>query len=160
MQRVRRISSSRVTVAIGTYQLDRRNQKIQKTRSTLPRANVEAILNSRPLTATFNDPNDGKAIIPAYLLIGTSLQALPDQKISEKISTLTQYQRITYLKQRLWHLWRRDYLHELQLRSKWLKAESNERVCQLVLVHEDILTPQQWQLARITSMIPGSSCRS
>ncbi|KAL7724232.1 hypothetical protein ACLKA6_004604 [Drosophila palustris] len=40
MQRVRGISSSRVTVAIGTYQLDRRNQKIQKTRSTLPRAVV------------------------------------------------------------------------------------------------------------------------
>ncbi|KAL7723279.1 hypothetical protein ACLKA6_012817 [Drosophila palustris] len=40
MQRVRGISSSRVTVAIGTYQLDRRNQKIQKTRSTLPRAIV------------------------------------------------------------------------------------------------------------------------
>ncbi|KAL7725034.1 hypothetical protein ACLKA6_000916 [Drosophila palustris] len=40
MQRVRGISSSRVTVAIGTYQLDRRNQKIQKTMSTLPRAIV------------------------------------------------------------------------------------------------------------------------
>ncbi|KAL7723274.1 hypothetical protein ACLKA6_001160 [Drosophila palustris] len=88
-----------------------------------------------------------------------SVKALPDQKISEKISTLTQYQRITYLKQRLWDLWRRDYLHELQLRSKWLKAESNVRIGQLVLVHEDNLPPQQWQLARITSAIPGSDGR-
>ncbi|KAL7725387.1 hypothetical protein ACLKA6_000148 [Drosophila palustris] len=120
---------------------------------------VEAILNSRPLTASTNDPNDGEAITPAHLLIGTSLKALPDQKISEKISTLTQYQRITYLKQRLWDLWRRDYLHELQLRSKWLKAESNVRIGQLVLVHEDNLPPQQWQLARITSAIPGSDGR-
>ncbi|KAM8719508.1 hypothetical protein ACLKA7_005703 [Drosophila subpalustris] len=68
-------------------------------------------------------------------------------------------QRITYLKQRLWDLWRRDYLHELQLRSKWLKAESNVRIGQLVLVHEDNLPPQQWQLARITSAIPGSDGR-
>ena len=120
---------------------------------------VRKVVNSRPLTASTNDPNDGEAITPAHLLIGTSLQALPDQTVSEGTSTLTQYQRITYLKQRLWDLWRRDYLHELQLRSKWLKAESNVCVGQLVLVHEDNLPPQQWQLARITSAIPGSDGR-
>ncbi|KAM8702656.1 hypothetical protein ACLKA7_000786 [Drosophila subpalustris] len=51
MQRVRGISSSQVTVAIGTYQLDRRNQKIQKTRSTLPRAIVGELLCPLQVTA-------------------------------------------------------------------------------------------------------------
>ncbi|KAL7725035.1 hypothetical protein ACLKA6_000916 [Drosophila palustris] len=66
MQRVRGISSSRVTVAIGTYQLDRRNQKIQKTMSTLPRAIVGELLCPLQVTA-WNRPV--KQNMPSRVLV-------------------------------------------------------------------------------------------
>ncbi|KAL7737893.1 hypothetical protein ACLKA6_006268 [Drosophila palustris] len=66
MQRVRGISSSRVTVAIGTYQLDRRNQKTQKTRSTLPRAIVGELLCPLQVTA-WNRPV--KQNMPSRVLV-------------------------------------------------------------------------------------------
>lgn len=37
---------------------------------------VEAILNSRPIVAVTEDPNDGVALTPGHLLIGSSLKAL------------------------------------------------------------------------------------
>ncbi|XP_046868564.1 uncharacterized protein LOC124461019, partial [Drosophila willistoni] len=86
---------------------------------------VEAILNSRPISIHSDDPNDGEALTPAHLLIGCSLQAIPEP--------------VTYLKQRFWELWKRDYVHQLQERSKWLHPENNIAKDQLVLIHEDNL---------------------
>ncbi|XP_017466115.1 PREDICTED: uncharacterized protein LOC108359016 [Rhagoletis zephyria] len=121
---------------------------------------VEAILNSRPLTPLTDDPNDGEALTPAHLLIGTSLKTLPEPQLNViKESRLTSWQRITYLKQRLWDLWRRDYLHTLQVRSKWLEKQENIVPGQLVMIHDDNLPPQQWTLGRITNTSPGADGR-
>ncbi|XP_037931036.1 uncharacterized protein LOC119665854 [Teleopsis dalmanni] len=40
---------------------------------------VEAVLNSRPIEALSQDPNDGQALTPAHLLIGDSLRTLPQE---------------------------------------------------------------------------------
>ncbi|XP_036347073.1 uncharacterized protein LOC118756414 [Rhagoletis pomonella] len=118
---------------------------------------VEAILNSRPLTPLSSDPNDGEALTPAHLLIGTSLLSMPDKYIDvNTASTLTQWQRVTHLKQRFWELWARDYILSLQQRSKWLKPEANIEIGQMVIIHEANLPPQHWSLGRIIDITPGS----
>ncbi|XP_055906484.1 uncharacterized protein LOC129941785 [Eupeodes corollae] len=38
---------------------------------------IEAIMNSRPITPMSTDPNDVEAQTPAHLLIGSSLKAVP-----------------------------------------------------------------------------------
>ncbi|GBP10481.1 hypothetical protein EVAR_70789_1 [Eumeta japonica] len=118
---------------------------------------VEAILNSRPIAPLSDDPNDGEALTPGHLLIGAALVALPDERYNlTKPGSLNQWQRITFLKQQFWKAWARDYLLSLQQRTKWLKAEPNMVEGQLVIVHEDNIPPQQWQLARVTKAITGS----
>ena len=118
---------------------------------------AEAILNSRPLCPLSNDPNDGEALTPAHLLIGSSLLAIPDQHFDcSRMPYLSRYQKVAFLKQQFWELWQRDYLHLLQQRSKWLKPVTNVQLGQLVVVHEDHLPPQQWLLGRITNTSVGA----
>lgn len=121
---------------------------------------VEAILNSRPICPLSDDPNDGEALTPGHLLIGSSLVALPDQNFdATKQTSLNRWQRISFLKQQFWHLWSRDYISSLQQRSKWYHIQPNITEGQLVVIHEDNTPPQQWSLARVTKTIAGSDGR-
>ena len=65
--------------------------------------NVEAILNSRPLVPRPDDPNNGDALTPAHLLIGSSLFTLPEEKLNNyNINYLKRLQLVTYLKQQFY----------------------------------------------------------
>ncbi|XP_077262511.1 uncharacterized protein LOC143897575 [Temnothorax americanus] len=46
-------------------------------------AQVEALLNSRPLTPMSSDPNDLIPLTPAYFLIGRTLTAPPDPTLTD-----------------------------------------------------------------------------
>lgn len=122
---------------------------------------AEAILNSRPICPLSDDPNDGEALTPGHLLIGSSIISVPDQKFEcNQLSHLSRYQRVSFLKQQFWELWQRDYLHLLQQKSKWFKSSPNISKDQLVLVHEDNTPPQLWLLGRITNTFPGNDGRT
>lgn len=118
---------------------------------------AEAILNSRPICPLSDDPNDGEALTPGHLLIGTSLLCPPEQHFDDnQIKYLTRYQRVAYLKQQFWELWHRDYLHHLQQKSKWHKPISNVAKGQLAMIHEDNTPPQLWLLGRIVATHLGA----
>ncbi|XP_065355117.1 uncharacterized protein LOC135949468 [Calliphora vicina] len=118
---------------------------------------VEAILNSRPLTPRSDDPNDGEALTPAHMIIGSSLLSLPDENLIDckNLNYLKRWQLVTYLKQQFWMQWLRDYVLNLQQKSKWFKPCANIEEGRLVIVHEDNLPPQHWVLARVVKAIPG-----
>ncbi|XP_058810926.1 uncharacterized protein LOC131675800 [Topomyia yanbarensis] len=118
-------------------------------------AQIEAILNSRPLTPISDDPNDVRAITPAHFLIGREFQAISEPSY-KKIppGRLSKWQLLQDLKQKFWNLWMNDYLHELQQRRKDFKV-TTFRVGALVLIVDDNVPPLQWMLARITELIPG-----
>ena len=120
---------------------------------------VEAIMNSRPISTLSTDPNDLQPLTPGHFLIGTSLKALPTRSYDESTAARDHWAHISAVKQRFWDLWRSDYLNELQIRSKWSKQQHNVEPGTIVIVHEDNMPPQKWLLGRVVSSMPGKDSK-
>ncbi|XP_054260682.1 uncharacterized protein LOC128985314 [Macrosteles quadrilineatus] len=118
---------------------------------------VEAVLNSRPLTALSADPSDITALTPGHFLIGTSLVAVPEVNVSDiPDNRLKHWQTVQALHQRFWRRWHQEYLHQLQQRKKWIKPNKNLEVGDLVIIHDPKTPPLLWPLGRIVKTSPGA----
>lgn len=118
---------------------------------------VEAILNSRPLTPLTSDPNDLEALTPGHFLIGAPLLAIAEPDVTDKgISSLNKYRQIQHVQQSFWKRWSREYLHLLQQRAKWKTESQNIKPNTLVLLKEANMPPMKWKLGRVVDVIEGS----
>ncbi|XP_058803296.1 uncharacterized protein LOC131671111 [Phymastichus coffea] len=118
---------------------------------------IEAILNSRPLYALSADPNDPLVLTPAHVLIGRPFNMLPEQSLSSvSENRLSTYQFLTKARQNFWEKWRKEYLHELQVRQKWTKSDSELAPGMVVLLIEGNVPSGQWPLGVIIEVHPGS----
>jgi len=118
---------------------------------------IEAVLNSRPLVAASDDPDDYTAITPGHFLIGSELKRLPEPDFTElKIPIRERLRLISQISQSFWKSWSKDYLTQLQERNKWRKPFENLKVNDLVLIKEDNLPPIKWKLARVSETYKGT----
>ena len=121
---------------------------------------IEAIMNSRPITCQSSDPNDLEALTPGHFLIGCPLNSLPEPNIDcHDISNLQRWKRIVAAKQQFWKRWSTDYLNELIQKSRWSDPKPNIEINTLVLIHEDNTPPMKWVLGRIIKVYPGKDGR-
>jgi hypothetical protein len=116
--------------------------------------NIEALLNSRPLIAVYDD-DQTMALTPAHFLIGQNLTCVPKPDISnEKISLLSHWKLLQNLSQQFWKLWSNDYLTTLQSRGKWQERSNNLKIDQIVVVKEKGLPPTKWAIGRVIELGP------
>lgn len=116
---------------------------------------VEAMLNSRPLTPLSSDPADLEALTPGHFLIGAPLASVPEPNVSDVPSNrLKHWQLVQAFNQRIWQRWSLEYIHTLQQRFKWTQPRKNLQVGDLVLVHSPS-SSLNWPLARVTAIHPG-----
>lgn len=109
-------------------------------------AQIEAILNSRPITPLSSDPNDLTALTPGHFLIGEPLTALVDpQSVPQSISLIRRWDLVNHIKKEFWRRWSNEYLCELQRRYKWKQQGKNAQPGMMVLVKEDNLPPLKWR---------------
>lgn len=119
-------------------------------------AQVEACLNSRPLQALSDDPDDISALTPGHLLIGAPLLAVPEPPLTDKAeSSLSRWQHLQKMRDHFWERWSREYIHSLAARPKWFKPNAVPQVGALCLVRSEIYPPSKWPLARIMKLHPG-----
>lgn len=117
---------------------------------------IEAILNSRPLSPLSSDPNDLGPLTPAHFLIGRPLIAAPDQDLSDvNINRLSRFQLLQLKSQQFWNRWKLDYISELQRRSKWQTNKKQLTEGSLVLIKGEHTPPTQWLLGRICELHKG-----
>lgn len=117
---------------------------------------VEAILNSRPLYPLSSSPDDLLSLTPGHFLIGRPLTALPSPALENRNERdLRRYARIERLHQHFWRRWQKEYVAELQQRTKWRVNHAKLTVGDLVLIHEDNAPPLSWRLGRVVRLFPG-----
>lgn len=118
---------------------------------------IEAILNSRPLTPLSSDPSDLRPLTPGHFLVGRPLTALPTPTLIDvNEHRLTRFERLEKIRQEFWQRWNKEYLSELQQRTKWRTSKGQLQEGTLALIKEDSLPPMKWSLGRITKVYPGT----
>ncbi|CAK1602856.1 unnamed protein product [Parnassius mnemosyne] len=118
---------------------------------------IEAILNSRPLTPLSSDPTDLYPLCPGHFLIGKPLTSLPSPVlIDTNPRYLARYELIDQIRQQFWERWRTEFLNELQQRSKWRISQGQISEGDMVVLKEPNLPPLKWRMGRIHRLYPGT----
>ncbi|XP_070166148.1 uncharacterized protein [Polyergus mexicanus] len=118
---------------------------------------IEACLNSRPISALHDDPNDFSALTPGHFLVGRPLVSPPEESVLDIDSNrLSRWQQVRAILEQIWRSWSSDYLHTLQQRRKWRENEPELKINELVLLKNNLAPPSKWELARILDVHPGS----
>ncbi|XP_055585018.1 uncharacterized protein LOC129737879 [Uranotaenia lowii] len=118
---------------------------------------VENCLNSRPITALSDDPNNLQPLTPGHFLIGEAFQQLPERDYSEiPMNRLNQSQVLQKKLQHFWDRWSVEYLTQLQGRYKRWKSPVKISVGRLVIIKDDNLPPCRWKMGRVEKLHPGS----
>lgn len=119
---------------------------------------IEAILNSRPITPLSNDPNDLFFLSPGHFLIGDALNSYVEPSLAHLQSNrLSRWQHVEQLRQHFWKRWHTEYLHQLQQRTRWQTNKGKQlQSGQMVLVQQQGLSPLHWILSCISKIYPGA----
>ena len=117
---------------------------------------VEAIINSRPLSIVSADCNDVKPLTPNDLLnVGGRRLWWTPLTDSDSYSK-RRWKQVQYCTEQFWTRWRKEYLLTLQVRQKWLNKHRNVKVNDVVLVVNDIVPRCHWPLGRVISVKQSS----
>jgi len=127
-------------------------------------AEVEAVVNTRPLTYVYEDFKSGFTLTPAHFL-NSNLKPFPlmDSEIDycpteDSVTTLLNKWRKGQIQlNTFWNVWRSDYLTSLRDRTphhKFAKGQihTHPEVGQVVLIKEDNVPRGVWKIGRIQSL--------
>ncbi len=116
---------------------------------------VEAVVNSRPLTYLSDDPGECEALTPNHLLLLKSRSEPLHPDCSKADTYRRRWKHVQVLADLFWKRWRQEYLPSLMLRQKWIDPERNFSIGDLVLLVDENAPRKTWPLGRILQIIPG-----
>ena len=118
---------------------------------------VEAIINSRPLTTVSNDPDDLEPLTPNHLLLMKTNSSLPPGVFDPTdVYSCKQWRQVQYLANVFWSRWLKEYLPTLQLRQKWTRTHRNLSINDVVLIVDKGLPRNVWLMGRVLETFPDS----
>ena len=114
---------------------------------------IEAVMNQRPLSYHGSDPKDPEPITPSQLAIGRDLKELPPICGDGKVSISRRYRYLQTTLNHFWKRWIKEYLPNLQIRSRWKTEEKPIKVGDVVFIADDKTSRPSWPLGRISKVI-------
>ncbi|XP_072934980.1 uncharacterized protein [Epargyreus clarus] len=117
---------------------------------------IEACLNSRPLTPIDITDTEFEILTPGHFLIGEPPVTIPSPDLRDiNLSRLSRWQYVQRLVRDFWHRWQNEYLSRLQERPKWLKHMREFEIGDIVLIKDEQLPPGKWPLGRVVAKHRG-----
>lgn len=117
---------------------------------------VECLMNSRPLTALSNDPNDEPVLTPNHFLIGQmGGDFIPESVDSTTFNPRRRWRRVQELTRHVWQRWMKEYLPYIGSRHKWFLPSANLKVGDVVIVIDPNAARREWKFGRIECTYPG-----
>lgn len=121
---------------------------------------VEAVINSRPITFVYNDHNEPDPLSPSNFIIGSRLTVLPSPECKTESTRSELTKRWKHRQLLLEHFWKRfykEYILELRtaIYSKNPKMSPVFKVNDVVLIREDKIKRCNWKTGRIRKLFPG-----
>ena len=118
---------------------------------------VECCLNSRPISAMSDSPDDLSALTPGHFLVFEPPVVIPHENLLDTpINRLNRWQHIEHMLQSFWQRWKIEYLTNLQHRYKWPSQQRPIKINDLVIIKDDRVPPSKWLLGRVIDTHPGN----
>ena len=119
-------------------------------------AEVESIVNSRPLTPASDDVNDYEPLTPNHFLVGRCNPNLPIGIFGKTdMTSRKRWRQVQVTADHFWQRFRMEYLPRLTPRQIWREENNNLKVGDMVLLTDRNIPSGEWPLARITKCFPG-----
>lgn len=117
---------------------------------------IEACLNSRPLTPMKDEASEDLALTPGHFLIGASLKSIPEPSLLDiNPNRLSRWETLTRINQTFWKRWRLEYLQTFYTRNKWQEEQPNFQVGDIALLKDDDHPPCNWGLVKVIAVKHG-----
>ena len=97
-------------------------------------AEVECLINSRPLGYPSNDPNDPQPLTPNHIILGRATATVPQGPYQETRNLRKRFEFVQMLLNYFWKRFVREYLPKLMRRAKWQLKRRQLQVGDVVLL--------------------------
>ena len=119
---------------------------------------AEAIVNSRPLTLdNLSDPDSLAPLTPNHILTMKTKPVLPPPGVFQREDQYSRkrWRRAQHLACQFWDRWRKEFLQNLQGRSKWTSSRRNLQIGDVVIVKDEHKPRNCWSLAQVVGTYPS-----
>jgi hypothetical protein len=120
---------------------------------------IEACINSRPLTFVADEVSNGAPLTPSHFLIGRGAGFQLDATPAEEVVFANSLGDREVVRQehlnRFWALWSQDYLRNLPPTVNHLRARGNLKIGSVVLIREDNVGRLHWPMGKVNKLFPG-----
>ena len=118
---------------------------------------VEAIVNSRPITKLSSDPRDNEPLTPNHLLLLCAGSRVPPGVFGkEDMYSRRRWRQVQHLANVFWRRWLKEYLPSLQQRQKWNTPQRNFAVNDIVLIIDENRPRNNWALGCVIEAYPNA----
>ncbi|GFW64709.1 integrase catalytic domain-containing protein [Trichonephila clavipes] len=111
---------------------------------------IEAVLNSRPLSPLFSDPNDLNPLTPGHFLTNCAISSFPEPYTASDILSNHSRWKLIQSFDKFWNRWSTESL----TRAKW--SVQNPNLMENQLLQDPNTKPLDWPMGRILEAFPGS----